>query len=376
MKIIFILILFLALSGCKKDTLNNKYSNLISNLPVNEAPCESNDSNVNFKALHTERCNWLSNYNLFININSETLEVNGQGISYELNSTLFTDFSDKFRFMFIPDKQSLKYEDKAPFNFPIGSTLVKVFSLSAKNENRIIEVRLAINRENGWVFLPYIWDEALQDAFFHREGYKLDTQVESNNQLIDFTYEIPSSSNCLECHRSELKTKHISIQPIAPKARHLNKIIDYQGNQINQLTLWKNLDLLTNLPDDLSQIDTAPDWRDESAPLQNRAKGYLDINCAHCHSDGGSAALSGLRLEYWRKSITHSHGVCNSSHGWRGGGFDIWPGRGDISSIPIRMNHTASKDRMPPIGRTLIDQEAVKLIRSWIDSMPYQSCSG
>lgn len=372
---ITLLLAFFSLFGCGQDKNNEQFSELIEKLPENPTLCKINHSDINLEALLAQRCNWLSNYNLFINISSNNYELNGQGIGYQLNSTLFTDFSEKFRFMFIPDQQQLKFEPLAPFIFPTGSTLVKVFSLPKENEDKIIEIRLSIKRENGWVFLPFIWVEDLQDAFFYREGYKLESSVEYNRRLINFTYEIPSSSNCLECHQSEFKTENNLLKPIGPKARHLNKMVEYQGQQINQLTLWKEVGLLTGLPNDLTEIDTLPNWKDESVNLQNRAKAYLDINCAHCHSEGGSAALSGLRLEYWRKSITHNHGVCNSSHGWRGGGFDIWPGRGDISSIPIRMRHTEPKDRMPPIGRSLVEEDAAVVISAWIDSLPYQDCS-
>lgn len=84
--------------------------------------------------------------------------------------------------------------------------------------------------------------------------------------------------------------------------------------------------------------------------------------------------LSGLRLEYWRTQIDYSHGVCNSAHGWRGGGYDIWPGQGNKSSLPLRMELSEAIDRMPPIGRVVTDEDAVSLIRLWIDSMPPKEC--
>lgn len=132
---------------------------------------------------------------------------------------------------------------------------------------------------------------------------------------------------------------------------------------------------MSGLPEDFSTIDLSPDWKNESYSLEVRAKSYLDINCAHCHREEGAASLSGLRLEFGRKSIDYNHGVCNSAHGWRGGGFDIWPGRSDLSSLPQRMTFSAAPDRMPPLGRSVVDSDAVELIKQWIDSMPYQECS-
>jgi mono/diheme cytochrome c family protein len=162
---------------------------------------------------------------------------------------------------------------------------------------------------------------------------------------------------------------------IGPKARLLNKEIDVAGEKINQLTYWSQKGLLQDLPESLAEVDLAPDWRDETKDLTDRAKAYLDINCAHCHRPEGAASLSGLKMEYRRKTIDYHHGVCNSAHGWRGGGFDIWPGDSEKSSMPLRMTLSGAPDRMPPLGRSLVDNEAVELIRQWIDAMPYQECA-
>ncbi|MCG8614273.1 MAG: hypothetical protein MI864_27490, partial [Pseudomonadales bacterium] len=49
--------------------------------------------------------------------------------------------------------------------------------------------------------------------------------------------------------------------------------------------------------------------------------------------------------------------------------YDIVPGNGHDSILPYRMEQTSAKDRMPPIGRSLVHTEAVALIRNWIDSL-------
>jgi len=370
--ILFCLILLSCHASHDKNN-NDTLTKLSDNLGENPALCDTQASTINQQAIEQENCNWLSNYGLFESINAGNIITRPTGINYQLNSALFTDFAKKQRFIFLPKSQSMTYQDLDTFTFPVGSVIVKVFSLQQTQINPIIEIRLLIKRSSGWVFLPYIWLEDKQDAFLYRNGHQLAAYTINENQSYEFTYTIPSHANCGECHQVNTNGK-IEFQPIGPKARHLNTVIEHNGQHINQLRLWQNLGFLINAPDDLSNIDTAPSWKDETASLENRAKAYLDINCAHCHNDNGSAALSGLRLEYWRKSISHAHGVCNSSHGWRGGGFDIWPGRGEISSIPIRMRHTQAKDRMPPIGRSLVDEKAAQLISDWIDSMPLDNC--
>lgn len=358
MKLKLILLLSIILMhGCGSDTL-----------PPNKVQCVTS-STINWEALKSLNCDRLSDYGLFLNPNNPTQSPNNPGIPYSLNSTLFTDHAEKFRFIFIPENTQTQYDDKNAFDFPLGSALVKVFALPSPDVANIIEVRLLILREKGWIGLPFLWDKQQEDAFLQLNGATVPFDFEYLETQHSGNYVVPSYGDCQTCHMNNNE-----IIPIGIKARHLNKTIEYDGKFTQQLMLWSELNLIENLPD-ISTIDTSPNWQDESQSLQNRAKAYLDINCAHCHSDGGSGALSGLRLEYWRKTIDYNHGVCNSSHGWRGGGFDIWPGEGEISSIPIRMRHTEPKDRMPPIGRSLVDEPAAQLISDWIDTLPYQSCA-
>lgn len=378
MKYLLSIVLVILLAGCgSTSNESHSYSNLddlTSNLASkigqeSDNFCNTNSSNINWDALLQSKCKWLSSYNLFTELSNTTYSANDSGLPFELNSTLFTDYSKKNRLIFIPENTQAVFNDTFHFEFPIGTTIVKIFSLTTLNLSRIVEVRVAIKRESGWIFLPYVWSHEHNNAFLHNYGLTIPTTVDHDGINYSFNYEVPDTFTCTECHKT-----HDEFHPIGPKARHLNKSIRYNGQDINQLVLWKNLGLLNGLPANLNDINTAPDWRDSAYPIQDRAKAYLDINCAHCHSDGGAGALSGLRLEYWR-GLSHTHGVCNSSHGWRGGGFDIWPGWGEISSIPIRMRHTEPKDRMPPIGRNLVDEEAAQLVSDWIDTLPYETCA-
>ena len=335
------------------------------------------DNTVNWEALENEYCYKLSNFNLFDNFSNISITPKLPGLSYELNSELFTDHARKYRFLFIPENEKITYNELEAFTFPIGSTLVKVFSLpsdTSSEDEEVIEVRLLVRRINGWVTLVYKWIPEFSEGYFTVAGDIIESVVSHNGVANAFDYRIPTFGQCATCHQNN--ANEAKITPIGLKARHLNRNITYNNLEINQLTLWNSLEIINNLPSDITSIDTAPNWRDSSKELQDRAKAYLDINCAHCHTEGGSGDLSGLRMEYWRKTIDYSHGVCNESQGWRVGGYDIWPGRGDVSHIPLRITLTSAKDRMPPIGRSLVDSEAAQLISDWIDTLPYRECGG
>src|SRR3546814_2591245 len=56
-----------------------------------------------------------------------------------------------------------------------------------------------------------------------------------------------------------------------------------------------DLGYLTGVP--TVGIPRDADWSATAAPLDARARAYLDINCAHCHSPTGPARVSGLWLD-------------------------------------------------------------------------------
>jgi uncharacterized repeat protein (TIGR03806 family) len=334
-----------------------------------------NSGGINWQALLATECQKLSDYNLFNDSTDPRYGARIGGVNYQLNSELFTDHARKYRYVFMSPGTQASFVDTEVLNFPVGSAFVKVFALpedTSEPEENIIEVRLMIHRSSGWVGLPYVWDDEVQDGYLDLSGESVPFNMLHKGEVYSDYYTVPTYGSCRNCHQY-----NGSMTLIGPKARLLNKQIMIEGESINQLLYWQQKGLLAEggLPSNISGVEYAPDWRDETESLADRAKAYLDINCAHCHRPEGSASLSGLKMEFGRKDIDYDHGVCNSAHGWRGGGFDIWPGDSDNSSMPLRMTLSGAPDRMPPLGRSLVDLEAVELIKQWIDAMPYKECA-
>ena len=92
----------------------------------------------------------------------------------------------------------------------------------------------------------------------------------------------------------------------------------------------------------------------------------------HCHNPGGFASNAALNLEYWR-AVDREYGICKTpvAAGSGSGGlqYAIVPGDADASITAYRMNSNEPDVRMPEIGRTVIHDEGVALIRQWIDSL-------
>ncbi|MEZ5573914.1 MAG: SO2930 family diheme c-type cytochrome [Halioglobus sp.] len=343
--------------------------------------CTPSGDKPNFAAVEVS-CDTLSAYNLFADKADPRVNAN-TGIYYDLITPLFTDYAHKYRFIYVPEGKHAAYNSKEVLDFPVGTIIAKTFTmphdfLNAAAGEELIETRLLIHRKDGWKALPFIWRADGTDADLTLAGGTRNVSwVHTDGSNRSTEYVIPDANSCKNCHsmtRAETGSgvnQETVIVPIGPKARFLNADNVYDGKIVNQLTHMDAMGVLAGLPSDLAAIETVADWKDSAAPLENRAKAYLDINCAHCHNPGGFASNSGLFLEYWRPVDT-TYGICKTpvAAGAGSGGlqYDIVPGDADQSILPYRMNSNAADVRMPEIGRSIVHDEGVALIREWINS--------
>jgi hypothetical protein len=157
--------------------------------------------------------------------------------------------------------------------------------------------------------------------------------------------------------------------PIGIAARHLHKDMEMGGTVKSQLQHWKDIGLLDRVP---PTVDALVDYADAQATLNDRARAYLDIHCGHCHSRGGPANTSGLRLDaHETDAVALGIGKPPVAAG-RGSGnraYDIVPGKPDASILLYRMQSLDPGVAMPELGRDLVHEEGVALIREWIKKM-------
>jgi mono/diheme cytochrome c family protein len=122
---------------------------------------------------------------------------------------------------------------------------------------------------------------------------------------------------------------------------------------------------------DLANLPTLAAADDETRSVQDRARSYLDANCAQCHRPGGTVAYFDARYdtplvkqELIDGPVLIDQGIDRprviSPH-------DIWR-----SIVFMRVN-TVDEIKMPPIARETIDQKGVALLRDWIMSLPGRS---
>ncbi len=318
-----------------------------------EAACGAPGEGVNVGALNYD-CPKLSDYRL------------EGGLNYKLSNELFTDYALKDRFIYLPAGGAIDYKPEFPMAFPVGTVIAKNFSLkdATTGKVRMIETRLLIHRAKGWAPLNYLWKND-RTALLERSGMVFAAKVETpSKESVAIDYHVPSLRQCASCH-----SINGAITPIGPRAKFLN--VD------DQLERWARAGHLRNLPD-MAEVTKLPVWSDESAPLDLRAKAYLEINCAHCHNPVGNARNTGLFFSTNRDSTSIEMGHCKTpvAAGFATGGniFDVTPGESSKSILSFRIgqNHLAIK--MPQLGRSVSHKEGNNLINRWIDGMKKGAC--
>ncbi|HUI25994.1 MAG TPA: SO2930 family diheme c-type cytochrome [Candidatus Kryptonia bacterium] len=343
-----------------------------------ETRCKvSSGTGVNFDPSDAP-CDLLSSYRLFKGDGS-TQEPNDGVTPYDLNTQLFADYAVKHRFVWLPAHTSAVYNDNAAFDFPVGTVIVKTFAYpldlrAPEAGDTLIETRLLVHRASGWEGLPYLWNDDKTEARLAVVGATVPVDaIQEDGVMRTYNYHVPNGNECKECHEATVKT----MSPLGPKARNLNKLYAYADGTENQLSHWSRLGLLTGAPDPGTAPFTPPFDDPSAGTLEQRARGYLDVNCAHCHNAGGAARTTGFYLTIDETNRTQL-GICKSpvAAGRATGGlhFDIAPGDPDSSIVIYRMNSTEPGVAMPELGRQRVHSEAVDVIRQWIASLN-GSCS-
>lgn len=296
-------------------------------------------------------------------------------LPYDLTTPLFSDYASKHRFVVLPPGEAASYEEAASFEFPVGTIIAKTFAYpldeaDPERGERLIETRILAHLEDGWIGLPYVWNDEQTEATLRIAGARLEVEwVDATGEARSHGYLVPNANQCKGCHRST----DAGMGPLGPKARYLNRDYAYAEGSENQLAHWTRTGALTGAPEP-SAAPRTPTWSDPaSGSLDERARAYLEINCAHCHNPEGPARTTGLDLS-WSEHDPVALGVYKFPvAAGRGSGdrlFGIVPGHPEKSILMYRMESLDPGVMMPELGRRLVHQEGIDLVRQWIAAMP------
>ncbi|MEW5854400.1 MAG: PQQ-dependent sugar dehydrogenase [Myxococcota bacterium] len=274
-------------------------------------------------------------------------------IPYSVMDPFWSDGSVKERFMALPDGETIKIDENGDMELPVGTVLMKSFRL----EGKLVETRLLMRHPDGeWGGYSYEWNDAETDAALLPAGK---TRVVGANAWIH-----PSRGECMRCHTGA------AGRSLGLEVRQLNGEHLYSTNRIsNQLKTWEHIGLFqVPLSPSVEQQPALPAL-DGEAPLAERARAYLHVNCAYCHRPG-STGQGNANYLHWTPDA--DLGVCDEPPLFGDLGITgarlLLPGDAARSLIRARMDRRDAH-AMPPLATTRVDEQGVQLISDWITTL-------
>ena len=288
----------------------------------------------------------LSAYNIFEGTPSNLVPSEGFEI-LELSSALFTDYAHKQRLVKVPEGTSITKIADGSLDFPDGAILTKTFFYFNDERDtslgkRIIETRLEIKESGIWNIATYLWNESQTDATLKLEGH--DTQVSWTNSQgnnLSTLYHVPTQNECMTCHQS-----NSTMSPIGPTLLNLNKTVNRNGVEINQLAHLQTLGLFEQFS--VTDVPRMVDYKDLNASITERGRAYLAMNCAHCHNPKAWNIPAEKDFDFRHEIPFELTGIQN--------------GKDKISRNIINQE-------MPFIGTTMMDEEGVSLLIEYLNSL-------
>jgi uncharacterized repeat protein (TIGR03806 family) len=291
-------------------------------------------------------------------------------IPYDLIVAFWSDGASKLRWISVPEGQKINFAPTGEWVFPRGTVFVKTFDL-AVNEmqpdlKRRLETRLLVCDESGGVYgVTYKWRADNSDADLLETNLTEAVSIQTTTGVRTQMWYYPSRQDCLVCH-----TANAGLV-LGVKTRQLNRDFTYpSGVTDNELRAWNHLGLFdTNLDEaGLKNFPALANAADPARSLEDRARSYLDANCAQCHRPHGTVAYFDARYDTPLAQQNLIDGRVLIDERIDSPRIikpnDIW------RSILYMRAHTTETFKMPPLARNQIDEPGMKLLRQWIESLP------
>jgi uncharacterized repeat protein (TIGR03806 family) len=294
-------------------------------------------------------------------------------LPYDIIFPFWSDGAQKSRWMAPPAEGKIGFSATGEWTFPKGTVFVKHFELptdeSRPEVRRRLETRLLVCDDEGGVYgASYKWRSDGSDADLLTSNLLEAIVVRTAAGVRTQNWYYPSRQDCLVCH-----TRNAGLV-LGVKTRQMNRDHRFpSGKTDNQLRAWNSLGLFaSNLEE--SALAACPKLvrpDDTSRSLEDRARSYLDANCAHCHRPGGTVAFFDARYDApaSRQNLVDCPVLLDEGiDGARAiAPKDIW------RSILFLRVTSMDALKMPPLAHEVADQTGASLLGQWIESMPGQS---
>lgn len=321
----------------------------------------------------------LSEWHLFSNVGKQAPAQRVE--PYEVSSPLWSDATHKRRFLFLPDGAVIGYRDSDLWQFPVGAILVKSFGYlhDARDPSageQLLETRLLVHEPGGWVPLTYVWNPSGTDATLELAGDTVGVSwIDEAGATQSLDYSVPNANMCKECHGDPT-----GAGTLGGRTRQLNRARAYATGEENQIDHLAVLGWIDTAPPPAAEREALPDPFG-TAPVGDRARSYLDSNCAHCHTTASAASSSGLYLDWHATEpggAAASFGICKTPTSAGGATcgltYDIVPGQPEQSILICRVASREPKVQMPPLATKLAHTDAVKLLSDWVAGLTNAPC--
>jgi hypothetical protein len=267
-------------------------------------------------------------------------------IRFEPSYALWSDGSDKERYLRLPPGAAIDTADMDHWQLPVGAQLFKSFtSGGVLVETRLIE-RIAEtgDRDQDYWVGAFVWRDDESDADAAPDGA-------ANARRTD--HDVPDTRTCWLCHRGQ------------PGAALGLSALQLSSGELEALT-----DRLSHPPSGAYAVP--------GGPAVQAALGYLHANCSQCHNPRGAAwidtdmdlELSVLDLvaedtRTYRSTVgVELQYFTSDDHVYR-----VVAGDPSASGLLHRMTIRGSDVAMPPVGSELVHEAGIDLVSDWIGGL-------
>jgi hypothetical protein len=310
--------------------------------------------------------------------NMQSLELHPAALPFEPDK-FWSDDSGKLRWIFVPNDgthdqpdEQIVFSETDNWSFPAGTVLMKHFDLGLDEANPSVQTKLetrflVLGTDGDWYGVTYRWrpDQLDADLLTSAETADYTIALAGGGTRIQ-TWNFPSRGQCMTCHNSG------TAGPVGPRTHQLNRDYTYAatGRTDNQLRTWNHLGIFSPALNegDIPGYLSAKSVNDASAPLELRARSYIDTNCSYCHrpETGNRAAFDG-RLTTPLASQAMIWGPVIDTLGLPDP-YLVKPGD-PLNSVIHHRVALVGTEAMPPLAKNLVDDAGAALLDAWIQRL-------